>query len=739
MFKKYSQSNSARSVRNIATLFIVAATPVSAQPTSNSSMGSPQKVPSMGSVFVPPRTVTPVPVTFSPVMVPSLPSEALSVGLRAAERGDWNSVRNTMGLVSDSRVRSILLWRLATADSNAASFDELKRALDELRSFPLRTTIRMRAEQKILLSSLSPQAKRDFLLRQEQGIVEQGPLTGEGKLELGAALIALGNQAEARRWIADGWRNYRLDSMTQSQYLTRFATLLTPADHDARVDFLLWADRVTQARPLFVLMSDTGRVNAQRRLGIASGETVRLTGAMLDDRGIQYQRVRNLREAGRRTEALALLTQIDSRGLPEPGQDLLWTERRNLLNEAIVTRDWRSAYRIASTHGYTRGERFADGEFVAGWVSLRFLNDPSTALTHFTRLEAGVTMPVSKARAFYWLGRTAEAQNKAADAERYFTSGARFPTVYYGQLSMVEMAERRGEVPRLTLPPENRATPQDFAKLNARPMMAAINLLNDIGENQFFRQFALALDDELETEGEHQALSEFARAKGEPTIAIRVAKTGLSRGVLATEAAFPLMPIPRIVGYGQIEDAYTLAITRQESEFNTNAVSVANARGLMQFLPATAESQARKMGLAHDTSWLTARPAHNVTLGSAHLYDLVGNFYGSYVMAAAAYNAGPGRPRQWVQTYGDLRETNLETAIDWVEKIPFSETRNYVQRVTENIQVYRARLAGGSAPLRITQDLMRGTKPPRVFNVSVSPGASVSGSSQPVPVAVPVP
>lgn len=729
---------------------VLLATPIFAQPIpiagqlpASTPTPAPVVFPNTAGTFVPPMQPTPIPVPFSPVMVPAAPSEALRVGLRAAERGDWSSVRNTMSLVSDARVRSILLWRLATAESNAASFDELKRALDELPSFPQRKTIRARAEQRIALSALTPQQKRDFLLRTEQGIPETGPqagpVSGEGKLELGAALMALGDRAGARRWISDGWRTSRLDTSSQSNYLARFGTELTAEDHDARVDFLLWADRITQSRPLFPFMSEVGRANAQRRLGIAAGETVTLTGAMLDDRGILYQRVRNLRQSERRTEALQLLTQIDSRGLPEPGQDLLWTERRNLLNEAIVTKDWRSAYRVASTHGYSRGERFADGEFVAGWVALRFLNDPSTAMTHFTRLEAGVSTPVSKARAFYWLGRTAEAQNKQGDAERFYASGAKFPTVYYGQLSAVKLASKRGQTARLTLPPEQRATPQDYVRLNGRPMMSAINLLSEIGENQFFRQFALALDDELETEGEHQALSEYARSKGEPSTAIRVAKTGLNRGVLATEAAFPLMTVPRIVGYGQIEDAYTLAITRQESEFNTNAVSGANARGLMQFVPATASSQARKMGIPHETSWLTSRPTHNVTLGSAHLYDLVGNFYGSYVMAAAAYNAGPGRPRQWVQTYGDLRETDLDTAIDWVEKIPFSETRNYVQRVMENIQVYRARLAGGSAPLKIDEDLKRGTKPPPVFNVSVAPGAGVSGGLPPEPVAVPVP
>ncbi|MEN9873629.1 MAG: hypothetical protein RL186_526 [Pseudomonadota bacterium] len=693
---------------------------------------APVPNPPVQGTFIPAMGPTPIPVPFVPIMVPSTPQDALRFGLRAAARSEWSAVRETMMAISDPRVRAILLWRLTSSDDNAASFEELRQALDELKGFPSRRTIRIRAEQKIAGSGLSPQAKRDFLLRSEQGISDNVPLSGDGKMELGAAYLAQGDQNQARRWIAEAWRTSRLDIASQALYLSRFGSLLTPQDHDARVDFLLWADRITQSRPLFPLMSEGGRTNAMRRLGIAAGDTVTLSGAMLDDRGIQYQRVRNLRQSDRRSEALALLTQIDSRGLPEPGQDVLWTERRILLNEAIVTRDWRAAYRVASTHGYSKGERFADGEFVAGWVALRFLNDPKTALTHFARLESGVTTPVSKARAFYWLGRTSQALDKNADAEGFYAKGAAFPTVYYGQLSAVKLAERRGQTPRLTLPQEQRATANDFKALNRRPGMAAINLLSDIGENQFFTQFALALDDDLETEGEHQALSEYARAKGQPSTALRVAKAGLARGVLATEAAFPLMPIPRVVGYGQIEDAYTLAITRQESEFNPNALSGANARGLMQFLPATAASQARKMGLPHETDWLMSRPNHNLTLGSAHLYDLVSNFYGSYAMAAAAYNAGPGRPRQWVQTYGDLRETDLDTAIDWVEKIPFSETRNYVQRVMENIQVYRARLAGGSAPLMIGQDLMRGTRPPPVFQVRVAPGANISGGI-PVP------
>ena len=696
---------------------------------SGMALAQEAAVPTPVPVPVPVPVPASVPVDFTTAPVPSTPIEILRASLRAAERGDWSYVRATMASTSDVRIRTFLLWRLATADSNPASFDELRQALDQLPFFPSRQNIRIRAEQRLALTTLTPLAKRTFLERKEQGLDTIGPISGEGKLELASVLFDLGEREQAKRYLSDGWRNHRFDSASQAAYLARFGSELTTEDHDARVDFLLWTDRITQSKPLWPLMSETGRINAQRRVGIEAGDTVTLTGASLDDRGIQYQRVRNLRQTNRRAEALALLTQIDSRGLPEPGQDLIWTERRNLLNEAIVTRDWQAAYRIASTHGYQRGERFADGEFVSGWVALRFLNQPTVALEHFKRLANAVRTPVSRARAAYWLGRTAEALDQPDIAQSHYRAAAAFPTVYYGQLAAVKLAESRGQVAQLTLPPEKKATQQDRDRLNGRSMMAIINLLSEAGENQFFRQFALALDDELDTEGEHQALSEYARAKDEPALSVRVAKAGLNRGILATEAAYPLMSIPRIIGYGQIEDAYTLAITRQESEFNTRAVSSANARGLMQFLPTTAASQARRMGLDHDASWLISRPSHNVTLGSAHLFDLVNNFYGSYAMAAAAYNAGPGRPRQWVQTYGEFRETDLETAIDWVEKIPFSETRNYVQRVLENIQVYRARLNGGSAPIGIADDLQRGKRPPPIFNVTIASGADQPSGS----------
>jgi soluble lytic murein transglycosylase len=660
--------------------------------------------------------------------VPSSPVEAVRVGLRAAERGSWRDVRAIMDGTDDAAVRQIMLWRLTTG--GAGTFTEMRRALDELTWFPGRRQLRIAAEQRIAATGLSATEIITFLTRTEAGVTHQGPISAEGRIALAGASLALGRTADATRWAREVWRGHRLDTALQSEVLTRFGALLSADDHDARVEFLLWADRRTQARPLFALMTPEGRRNAEFRLGIAAGEGAVLTGSAVDDRGITFERVRQLRQQGREAEAYPLLASIDARGLPETAGEAMWSERRLLLIDAIRARDWQNAYAIASNHANTSGERFADGEFLAGWIALRFLNRPTVAATHFQTLDEGVSSAISKSRAKYWRGRAAEALGQQERALAFYREAAGYPTFYYGQLGAVRLAQLTGTEPRLTLPPERRALPQDRAALEALPGMRTLRLLVDSGNMGLFGQFAFALDDVLTTEGQHQALSEYARSLGLPQVAVRVAKAGLNRGVLATEAAFPFLTVPRLVGYGQIEDAYTMAIARQESEFNTGAVSPAGARGLMQFLPATAMSQARRMGIDHRTEWLTGRPDHALVLGAAHLADLRDRFYGSYPMVAIAYNAGPGRPETWVGYYGDPRGADLETAIDWVEKIPFGETRNYVMRVLENVQVYRARLAGGSAPLRLGQDLTSGTAPPPGFLIRVAPGAE---SAAPAP------
>lgn len=685
-----------------------------------------------GNFVITPSGAVAVPVAIAAPIIPNSGAQALQLGLAAASNRNWGELRRLISVCPDENIKKALIWRLVSDDLSDAGFYDSKNALDTLSGFPELRNLRIRVEKRIETYGLNPQARIDFLKRSEPSLGTIGPISGEGQMALAQAYIELGNIDAARPLISQSWRTHRFDSNLQQRYLDRFGAYLTPEDHDARVSFLLWAERTSQARLLIDKMSDQGRANFRAHLGIQTGEGAVLSGAMIDDRGIKYERVKNLRRQDRNAEALNLLLTIDSNGLPEPGQESVWTERRILLIEAIRSARWQDAYRLVSQHGLTSGSKFADAEFSAGWIALRFLNQPDVALRHFQRFEAAVQTNMSKSRGIYWMGRTYEAMGNQAQANAQYQIGANYPTFYYGQLSAARLATINGTEAILRLPPEAKASQADWDKINARPMMQIAKTLSDISERDLFVKFCFALDDTLETNGEHQALSEFARSKNENLVGIRVAKAGLNRGIVATEAAFPIIPIPRIVGYNQAEDAFTLAITRQETEFNPNAVSRAGARGLMQFMPATAIAQARRMELPHQTAWLTSRPQHNLTLGSAHLADLTNRFYGSYVLAIISYNAGPGRASQWIDTYGEIRAEDIDKVIDWVEEIPFSETRNYVQRVMENIQVYRARLNNDAAPLQIYQDLMRGTKPPPMFDIKVMPGAEQPGGPPPV-------
>jgi soluble lytic murein transglycosylase len=636
---------------------------------------------------------------------PSLPSDQMALltqGLDAARRGDWSAVRALRDRASAPEARGVLTWRMATADPRILGFSELRQALVELEGFPQQTTMRARAEEALLDAALSPAETIAWL--EANG----GPQTGEGKFALTRAYLARNDRASAQRTAADMWRTNALDSKLQGEALSLFGSLLTAQDHSARVDMLLWRERRTQAQPLIALADPADQRLFQARLRYAAGlstpsDDISLIAA---EPSVLFERARRARRSGDRATALALLTQIRTVELPAAAQEALWDERRAGINEAIRGRDWQAVYQLASRHGLRRGEDFADGEFIAGWAALRFLREPETAARHFATLDAGVRSPISKARALYWSGRAAEAMNNRTAADSFYAQAARNQTTFYGQLA----ALRLSDAATLALPPPIRPTAAERERFYARKMARIAHIVGDLGDTQLFRQFALAIDDQLTSEGEHQLLAELARSEGEPAVAVRTAKAGVARGVIASDAAFPLPSLPAgATGEGRAEPALVYAITRQESEFDTRAVSRAGARGMMQLMPATAQAQARRLGVGYNFGWLTSDPGYNMMLGASYLGLRVNEFDGSYILAIASYNAGAARIRQWIEQYGDPRAPGVDP-IDWIEMIPFQETRNYVHRVLENVQIYRTRMAGQPARIELSRDLTRGQR-----------------------------
>jgi soluble lytic murein transglycosylase len=623
-------------------------------------------------------------------------------GLAAAEAGDWYGLAQLRDAATDPLIRRMLQWRWAASTEAPLIFSDLSQALEELQGWPGRTTMRQRAEQAIFDSRLSA-SERVAFLRQDGG-----PLTGDGRIALAIALKQLGRRDEASEIARAAWRVDQLTSTAELRARDEFT--FTSEDHADRVDVLLWRGQRGAAQALLPQLSSAVRAVAQARIALQARARRGLQTAVdavpssrATDPGFLYDRAQYRRRTGRPEEALPIAAEIDPREAPLLARDEIFRERRLYIPRALRAGNYRQAYNLVSNHGMTSGESFADAEWLSGWIMLRFLDQPQRAAEHFAHLSENVNAPVSRARALYWRAEATRAVGQAAEADRLLDEAARFNFTYYGQLAAV----RRNPNAMLSMPETGPINADTRARFENRELVRALRVMADVGDARDFESIAFYLDDTLDDPQEIELLSQLAREQSWNRTALRSAKAGLFRNVVAVNAAYPTIELPQVVrARGRPEPALVLSIIRQESEFDPSASSHANAHGLMQLIPSTARAQAAREGMTYQRASLTD-PNYNMTLGAAHLADLIDDFGGSYVLAIASYNAGAGNPRQWIEDWGDPRSRSVDV-IDWIELIPFSETRNYVQRVTENLQVYRYRLAGRPVPIEIERDLQRG-------------------------------
>lgn len=642
---------------------------------------------------------------------PPLPSQVERMrvrdGLAAAASGDWGGLAQLRDGASDPLVRRMLQWRLATSAEAPLNFNDSAHALRELEGWPGRSTMRSRAEQAIFDSGLSASERITFLRS------DNGPQTGDGRVALAIALKQAGQRSEANDIARAAWREATLGSTAEQRLLDEFSSALSSEDHAARVDLLLWRNQRSAAQRLLPRLSPADRLVANARIALQTRQRSGLQAAVdavpasrAEHPGFLFDRAQYRRRAGNPEEAMPLAAQIDAREAPLAARDTIFRERRLYVPRALRGGNPRLAYRLVTNHGLTQGESFADAEWLAGWVSLRFLNEPQRAAEHFAHLSDNVSAPVSRSRALFWRAEATRALGRAAEAEALYEQAAAFNFTYYGQLA----ATRGAREATLSLPETAQVTDAARNRFEHRELVRALRVMTEVGALRDFESIAYYLDDTLDDPMEHELLAQMAREQSYYRTALRTAKAGLFRNVVAAGAAYPLIEIPtRVRTSGRPEPALVLAIIRQESEFDQSAISSANARGLMQLIPSTAQLQARREGMSYERGALTSDPQYNMTLGSAHLADLIDNFGGSYVLAIAAYNAGPSNVRNWIADWGDPRSRSVDT-LDWIELIPFSETRNYVQRVTENLQVYRHRLAGAPTPITLERDLDRGER-----------------------------
>lgn len=626
---------------------------------------------------------------------------ALLQALSAARRGDVNGARNAIGIIGDPVARKLATWAMVDQNADSLSFYEVDSARRSLDGFP-RPNRRQAAAEKLLDSAgKSPGDVVAWFGGQE-------PVTPQGAMSLASAYRQLGRQAEAADLIRRWWRTKSFEADPQRLMLSRFGDLLTPDDHLKRADMLLYGSQGPAARDMVALLPADQQPAALARLALrgdsrgASDAWASLPPDLQSQPGVALERASYLRRKGDDGAALALLPALPKDAMAPEAAERVWDERHRLALAAMRDGDWRAAYQAAADCGLGATSQATDSEFVAGWIALTKLKKPDVAARHFAAIAQIGASPITRSRGFYWEGRAAEARGDRAAARAFYEQGAQYPTAFYGQLS----AEKLGRP--LELPHDPAPTADDVARFEGRDAVQAMRMLADLGQRDLFRVFALSLDDILPSTVEQALLVDAVRGYGDQDTSMRAARGAAQRGFILADRAYPYRTPPSVEGGA--EAAFVLAITRQESNFDPGVRSGADARGLMQLLPSTASIIARKMGVGYSASMLY-EPEYNMRIGSAYLGQLVDRFSGSYVMATAGYNAGPGRPAAWTSFCGDPRGGTSDP-VDFIECIPFSETRNYVMRVMENMQVYRAKLAGRPVPITLTFDLRRGAYGP---------------------------
>ena len=604
--------------------------------------------------------------------------------------------------LTDPLARDISQWAILFSSSPTNTVGDYDAFLDSHPTWPSQRTLQRKAE-KLIDEDTSLQTILEFFDTRE-------PLSGFAKLHLGRALLALGDEEQGAEYIRKAWIEHNFNSADSKDIVRRHSKVLREKDHFAKADRALFRRTTAGTEDVDGLLSaeHQRQVNARRGLlrGRTSGRTAfnRLSKEEQQDAGVLLAMVRYLRRKEREEEAIAIAAHAPLSPYTLRNPESWYYERRLLARWALKNGRFEDAYRLTAYSALTDGSQFAEAEFLAGWIALRFLGEPERAAAHFDFMTSKVSSPISLARGNYWQARAWMQAGELAKAKSHYRVAAEYPYTYYGQLAIESLGNG---APKFDFPEPPVATAADRVRLHERELARALEILDDVDEDLHFRRFAYALDDQLAEPGEVRAYAELVRDAGHFDLIVRGGKASRAQGATVPEVIYPLYPVPS-EAKEFVEAPLILGLSRQESEFKVNAYSSAKAKGMMQLLDGTAKITARKEGLPYKPSMLLADPDYNMTLGAAHLSHLLDRFSGSYVMVLAAYNAGPHRVKRWVEEYGDPRDPSVDP-VDWVELIPFNETRNYVMRVLENVQVYRSQLDNLPLGAQLTEDITRGS------------------------------
>lgn len=628
--------------------------------------------------------------------------EIVGEALHVADLNDWTRSLRLINSLDDALARKFFQWFRLVNEKGDTDFNELARFIIENPLWP-----RIDDLQELAEGRLTDSADQSLTL---QLFEDREPVSTRGRIRLAEALFAVGEDEKAALHVKHAWTQGDFTASEEQSFLRRHKRHLNQYDHEKRLESLLWGRQWRAAKRMLKKVPEDHQKLAKARLALqqqspgVDGAVAAVPAVFEKDSGLAYDRIRWRRLKGKHKAAVELLL--------DPPEQLVrherwWFERSYQIRRALERRDFETAYQLASRHGQQSGSDYTEAEWLAGWLALRFNNRPKTAFRHFVRLYDRVVAPVRQARASYWAGRASSDVGDQPGAIAWYRRAAIHHATYYGQLAAIELAEKR------VTPAPVVASESEKAGFYARDLVQVASMLIAAGATNHLDSFLLALSDQAETAAEISLIADLAIAGGRPSLLAQVGRRAAFQGNVYSPAAFPLMRIKQLLqpSADSVEPALLLALARQESMFRSKAKSGAGARGLLQILPSTAKVVARRAGEKFDVDRLVSDFNYNALLGGHYIGSLLKRFDGEPALALAGYNAGPYRVSKWIKKHGDPRPDGRHAVIDWVELIPFEETRNYVQRVMEGYYVYNQHLASGNVAL-IDYHGSHGTYPP---------------------------
>ncbi len=603
--------------------------------------------------------------------------------IQEIEKRNWSKALTISKKAKDKSIYNFIQWRHLLTKGNKASFYDYQLFIDKNSNYPRINRIKYLAEHKLSTRTISPKKIIKWFNDKE-------PLSGYGKLILGESHIINGNKEKGIKLIKNGWITAELSRSDMKFYRKKFKKYLIPDDYIKRADYLAWENKYWDLkRMLKYLPKDYQLLYTARQILMSKSYGVdnaiaKVPNKLKNDSGLNYDRLKWRRKRGRVESSLEILLKIKNTKKYMVRPDKWWKERAIITRSLIYQKKYAQAYKISSRHALQEGPEYAEAEWLSGWIALSFLNDPILAKDHFENFYNNVGYPISLSRGAYWLGRSYDKIDTKL-AEKWYKEATKFLSTYYGQLAYLKLYPNKP----FELPEQSKVDEKFRKKFYESDLVKIVLLLDELDKDKYTKHILRHLANTNVSNGSEILAGELATTISRYDFAIQIAKLASYEKRFHNNFNYPLISTPKYINGRKIpETAFILSIIRQESEFDLSAHSHAGAKGLMQLMPYTAKIVAKEAKLPYSKSRLTTDPEYNINLGSHYIAGLILEYDGSYPFAIAAYNAGPKRVKYWKKINKNPQKKQIDY-INWIELIKFRETRNYVQRVLENYNVYR--------------------------------------------------